>query len=448
MTSPREDRGAVAVLVAIMMTALLGLVAIVVDLGLAQDGRRRAQSAADSAALAAATRLSVEVFLNSNQLKDAELLAVDAVKIYAASNAGIDDAAWAGCTDSGSLADTPDPGNTCISFDATRARVLLPTQESPSSFGGLFGAGPIGVTALAVAQWARVDATPVSCWLCVQSRSTSTGLNAADGQVSLDAGDIRVGTTGAATLAISSGKVATTGQIGYTGTPPTKGSGSYSPAPVRIASTSPEADPPVPALGPVQPDPPGPSCGPGVYANVTKCQQFSTGIYVLTGPNVFIGNTTSATQPGTTFYLTCTDGSAAVPCRGAANTVGGSLTWSEMTADFHIDGPASGMSAAIVVDPQNTAAQRLVDTSAFRNTSRDTVTVLGGIDAPGSQLFVAARNRRFPRTTAWNTVLLDVTGRITVDRLTVTGLGARLNQHGAPSSSSTTSTRVPVHLVQ
>jgi hypothetical protein len=439
----------VAILVAIMMTALLGLVAIVVDLGLAQDGRRQAQSAVDSAALAAATKLSLEVFVRSNKLVLAEPRAVTAVKTYATANAGIDAAAWAGCTDSGHLADTPDAPNTCISFDATKARVLLPTQDSPSSFGGLFGAGPIGVTALAVALWARIDATPATCWLCVQSQSASVGLNAADGQVSLDAGDIRVGTTGAATLSITSGKVATTGQIGYTGTPPTKGSGSYSPAPVRIASTSPEADPPAPALGPITANPTGPSCSPGVYANITQCKQFSKGIYVLTGPNVFSGGTAAVrTDAGTTFYLTCTDGSAAVPCRGAANTVGGSLTWSQMTADFRIEGPAPGMSAAIVVDPQNTAQQRLVDTSGLRATSRDTVTVIGGIDAPGSQLFVAARNHRFPTTTAWNTVILDVTGRITVDRLTVTGLGASLHQHGAPTSGSTTSTPVPVHLVQ
>jgi hypothetical protein len=106
------------------------------------------------------------------------------------------------------------------------------------------------------------------------------------------------------------------------------------------------------------------------------------------------------------------------------------------------------MRAAVVVDPRNTAQQRLVDTSAYRGTSRDNVTVVGGIDAPGSQLVVAARNHQFSPT-AWNSVLLDVTGQITVDRLTVSGLGARLNQHGTPpSGSSGSSTQTPVRLVQ
>jgi Putative Flp pilus-assembly TadE/G-like len=453
MSRLREDRGAVAVLVAIMMTALLGLLAIVVDLGLAQDGRRRAQSAADSAALAAATQLSIDVFGAAKKTPaDAESDAVKAVKAYALSNAGITDAAWASCTDFHPLLDTPDLAikNTCISFDGTQARVILPVQASPVSFGGLFGAGPIDISAVAVAQWATTTAAAATtCWLCVQSQHTSVGLNAADGQVSLDAGDIRVGTTGAATLSITSGSVATTtGQIGYTGSPPTKGTGgSYSPAPLPVSSASAEPDPPAPALGPLQPNPSG-YCLPGVYANITQCTNFHPGTYVVTGSNVFTGSASLATDAGTTFYLTCTDGSAAVPCRGAANTVGGSLTWSRLTSDLSILGPASGMRAAVVVDPRNTAQQRLVDTSAYRGTSRDNVTVVGGIDAPGSQLVVAARNHRFTPT-AWNSVLLDVTGQITADRLTVSGLGARLNQHGTPpSGSSGSATQTPVRLVQ
>ena len=49
-----EDGGAVAVLVVVLMTSLLGVAALVVDLGLARDSARQAQAAVDSAALAAA----------------------------------------------------------------------------------------------------------------------------------------------------------------------------------------------------------------------------------------------------------------------------------------------------------------------------------------------------------------------------------------------------------
>ena len=52
-------RGAVAVLVAALLTTLLGIMAIAVDGGLLLDNHRRVQSAADAAALAAATELFV-----------------------------------------------------------------------------------------------------------------------------------------------------------------------------------------------------------------------------------------------------------------------------------------------------------------------------------------------------------------------------------------------------
>lgn len=50
-------RGLIAILVALLLTGMLGVTAISVDGGLLQDNRRRVQSAADAAALAAATQL-------------------------------------------------------------------------------------------------------------------------------------------------------------------------------------------------------------------------------------------------------------------------------------------------------------------------------------------------------------------------------------------------------
>src|SRR5262245_13031661 len=60
--SPRRNdrqrrRGAVAILVALLLTGLLGVLAIALEGGLMADNRRRAQAAADAAALAAATML-------------------------------------------------------------------------------------------------------------------------------------------------------------------------------------------------------------------------------------------------------------------------------------------------------------------------------------------------------------------------------------------------------
>jgi hypothetical protein len=170
---------------------------------------------------------------------------------------------------------------------------------------------------------------------------------------------------------------------------------------------------------------------------------FAPGTYVITGSSVFTGNTSLETDPGTTFYLTCSR-----RCAQATNKAGGSLTWSETTADFRITGPADGMSAAIVVDPHNTAPQLMVDTSALPATSRDMFFVNGGIDAPTANLTVRARNHLVSGQPAADTLAtLDVTGKITVGTLTVTGIGALLSQHGTPPSGPSMG-QVPIRLVQ
>jgi len=53
-------RGVVAVLIALVLTGLLGVTAIAVDGGLLQDNRRRVQAAADAAAMAAAAQMFAE----------------------------------------------------------------------------------------------------------------------------------------------------------------------------------------------------------------------------------------------------------------------------------------------------------------------------------------------------------------------------------------------------
>jgi hypothetical protein len=69
----KRRRGAVLVLLAICLTAMLGIVALAVDAGLIMDQRRRIQSAADAAALAAAA----DLYLNkaNNATADATFIA-------------------------------------------------------------------------------------------------------------------------------------------------------------------------------------------------------------------------------------------------------------------------------------------------------------------------------------------------------------------------------------
>ena len=71
-----EERGSVAITVVLSITVLLGIAALVVDIGLNWAARTSAQTAADAAALAGASRLvadgpvaalvTVESFLDAN----------------------------------------------------------------------------------------------------------------------------------------------------------------------------------------------------------------------------------------------------------------------------------------------------------------------------------------------------------------------------------------------
>jgi hypothetical protein len=454
-TAEHADEGAVAILVAILMTSMLGLAALVIDIGLAQDNVRTAQGAADSAALAAGTTLKQGHFGQGLSITDPQLQGkvVTAVQAYATANAGTTATDWSTCTDPDHLQYTPDGVDTCISYDATQARVVVPTKSSPSIFGGALGSGPVGVSRTAIAQWAHAD--PAPCWLCVQglsvqSQSPPVALNANDGTVTLNSGDVRVGTSGPATLSVTTGHVtATTGQITYTDTTQLSGSG-YTPLPTPGAAlTSPAPPPTAPssASGPIDPkkDAVGPGCSPGVYVHITACQQFDAGIYVITGQNLFANGPAVATLGPSTFYLTCSDstGTNAQPC--APGQVGGSITWAGPTADLNLDGPAPGMDATIVVDPQDAAPLNLLDTSSLSHdsTARYVVNIRsGGIYAPGSALSVTGRNQTGEHGSGGPDICqLNVTGRIVVDTLTMTGVNSQLTQSGSPMTSPPTEIR-------
>lgn len=145
----RRERGSVIVLVALLMTGLIGMCAIVVDLANNTQQRRQAQSSADSAALAAA-----------QDLPDASAV-VATVKSYAQRNMGIATSAWVGCRDTvdgvdRSLPVRPDSANDnrCITIDAaySRVRVNLPNVVVPTSFAKVLGVQKTFVRASATAE--------------------------------------------------------------------------------------------------------------------------------------------------------------------------------------------------------------------------------------------------------------------------------------------------------
>lgn len=139
-----DERGAILVLAALLLTAMLAMSAVAIDLANARQHQRQARGSADAAALAGAQDLP----------EPARVVAT--VKEYVADNFGTTAAAWSGCTDPDHLPETPDiaNGNTCISIDEafSRVRVRLPKRQVPTYFAGVIGVDEVPVSAAATAE--------------------------------------------------------------------------------------------------------------------------------------------------------------------------------------------------------------------------------------------------------------------------------------------------------
>ncbi len=140
----RDERGAILVMAALLMVALLAMSAVAVDLANARQQHRKAQGSADAAALAAAQDLPNPATV------------VATAKEYALANFDTPASAWVGCTDPEHLAETPDIGasNTCISIDEafSRVRVRLPRTAVETYFAKVIGVDAVHVSAAATAE--------------------------------------------------------------------------------------------------------------------------------------------------------------------------------------------------------------------------------------------------------------------------------------------------------
>jgi hypothetical protein len=217
--SPRgfhqDDQGIVLVFVLVLMSVLLGMLALVVDVGNARQQRRQAQTAADASALAGAEVLEAfgPGFVGS---PGQWTTVVDQVKGYAQQNWDVQPADWNGCTDSAHLAYTPDGSNTCISADfalwsaplpgdpvntVNRLRVRLPQRSISSIFGSVLGIDSLSTGATATASVTRtthtitnsVDVTTPGgpCALCILADTGHT-LDGQNGDVTITGGGVTV----------------------------------------------------------------------------------------------------------------------------------------------------------------------------------------------------------------------------------------------------------------
>jgi type II secretory pathway pseudopilin PulG len=111
----RDERGVIAVMFALLLVLMLGIVALVVDLGNARQQRRVAQASADAAALAGGEAIESGMDRGTGTIPWSTV--VTQIKNYAKANDNIPLSAWVGCTDTYKLGYRPDSGNNnaCIS---------------------------------------------------------------------------------------------------------------------------------------------------------------------------------------------------------------------------------------------------------------------------------------------------------------------------------------------
>jgi hypothetical protein len=348
-----DETGLIAVIVALFAIVMFALAALVVDLGVARDTKRQAQTTVDSAALAGAGELYT----------DAGILQVDkavaAVKANAASN-GTPLTAWSACTGTPPGANQQlGSGTPCITFGGidssgrpTSVYVVLPARDSPAFFGGI--AGFAGTTISTIAE-ATVEqkVTDAVCGFCILGSGPHDIQN---GDLTVNGGNVRFNGD---VQASSNGHVSTDKEIFVEGS--VTSPGNFTPAANQGAG---QLDDPLDAMDlptipsgyPVKTQPCGATAanGPGIYFTVSAVTPTCTlqpGLYVVAAP-VDASITVNATA-GVTLYFVCKSGSTIVAC--SSSTLPADRGSLDVSGKFTIKAPTSGPTKgmALVYDREN-----------------------------------------------------------------------------------------------
>lgn len=399
----RDDRGAVAVLVCVLVVALVGVAALVVDAGLARARTDQAQAAVDSAAVAAAA-----VMYRNGGTASARAAATD----YLMANYtppperraqfGAD---WKACTD-------------CVVFtDATVTVSLEPLPavdtRSPAILGSVYGASGYAAAARATATWSAP--LPGDCLLCVAGdarfEGSSHGVGVVDGGNVKIGGGLDIDAPGA--LTVRSAEVLRGRRVrgdpavdtGHRVLPLTAFTDPY--------RDSPPADPwsvlgPASAIPAARYDSAADRCAPPAGATVASltaadastCPGFDPGMYVIyPGPHLVARDGTgssSAVTPrgggtGVLFFLTCRSGSAPAPCsetstRGAyLRRIGASRV--ALTGLTATDGELAAFRGfAVIADRFGTA-----NTHILGSTQAGDLSIRGNVYLPGQSLIANDR---------------------------------------------------------
>ncbi len=131
-SSASDERGATMIVMALFLTVMLGMSALVVDIGAARHAKRKAQNLSDSASLAAAQELGDATQTPAQRMADATLQVTTYVQRQQPtppSGFASWNAAWTACTDPGHLEVVSGAGS-CISFGGPDP---LTTSDPPVS---------------------------------------------------------------------------------------------------------------------------------------------------------------------------------------------------------------------------------------------------------------------------------------------------------------------------
>jgi hypothetical protein len=393
--------------VTISLTLLLGLAALVVDVGLNWAARASAQTAADSAALAGASRLTV----------DGPAAAITTVEGLLQQNLVTPGpAGWAldGVEDNGEVVcwtlPAPPPGFGCPA-GSNALRVITPPVKVQYAFAPVLGKRSNSIKAMAAA--GAGPAAPNNCVLCVLEPAGAdalllTGL----GGIDVDGGGIVVNSESSSALHLTGLGDISANQIRVLGgafppsrlgqlLPPAELGGPPAVDPLDDLPTPDQLVPPPPGGNTAQVITADTTISPGVYPSIdvrSGTLTLEAGVYVVTDPTGFtVGTGGHVVGDGVTIYLACAD--YPTPCDG-----GGARFRLENGGDFQVSPPATGEYAglSIFADPGNTRAMRLLGP----------VSLDGAVYAAGARLIV---NSPDP---------VRVDALVAVDRLLKAGTGA------------------------
>jgi hypothetical protein len=414
-----SERGSVAITVALALTLLLGLAALVVDVGLNWAARTSVQTAADSAALAGASRLLV----------DGPTAAISTVQDMLTQNLVTPGpAGWAldGQEDNGEVvcwtlpdpppATTPPAGFRCPE-GSNALRVITPPIQVQYAFAPVLGKRSNSIKAMAAA--AAGPAAPNNCVLCVLEPSDQDAmlLSPTDtGGIHVEDGGIVVNSMSSSALHLLGSGDVTADQIRVLGNvlipspglgqllPPAELGGPPAVDPLGDLRTPDRVDPSLTVVDTAEVITGNTTLQPGVYRSIDVRSggvlTLEEGVYVVTNFTGFTVRTGGRVEgTGATIFLAC--GGYPTPCGG-----GGARFRLENNGEFVVSPPTTGEYAglSIFADKGNTRTMRLLGK----------VTLRGAVYAASGRLIVNSPDPDQP---------VQINALVAVDRLLKDGAG-------------------------